>query len=342
MNQELGRKIKSLRGARGMTQEALAAALGVSPQAVSKWETGVTAPDIALLPGLSVAFGVTIDELFAFSDAEHLDRINRMVTNTRDLSEADFAGAEAMLRDISARKPGCGQAWLQLAELYYSRIETLTRRATGFAKQAMQLMPETKCCYSILGDLMHAHGGDWTCTNTLELVRYYRDLMRRVPDYEEGWRFLLPQLIGNGLLEEARDIAENNPAVKNHALAKIWLGDIAYARGEGEQALRLWHECVNEAPGNWRPHGFLADRMVSMGRYEDAIREYEAWLALQKPLPYCDPYICMALLYEELGDVPRAVEMRKAQLQLLRSMGFEDGEAIDAVEREIRRLGALN
>jgi len=342
MNQELGRRIKSLRTARGMTQEALAAALEVTPQAVSKWENGVTAPDIALLPGISVAFGVTIDELFSLSDAEHLDRIRRMITNTRDIPDMEFSSAEAMLRDIAARKPGCDEAWLQLADLYCSRIGTLTRAASGFAKQALQLRPEKKCGHSILQNLTHCYGGDWTCANTLELVRYYRELMRRVPDYEEGWRFLLPQLIGNGLLEEAREIVENQPAIKNHILAKMWLGDIAYARGEGGTALRLWRECVDDNPGHWRPHGFLADRMVFMGRYEDAIREFEAWLALQTPLPYCDPYICMALLYEELGDIPKAIEMRKAQLRLLQEgFGFADGEAIDSIEREIARLLAL-
>ena len=341
MNQELGRRIKSLRAARHMTQEALAAALEVSPQAVSKWENGVTAPDIALLPGISVAFGVTIDELFSLSDAEHLDRIQRMITNTRDIPDAEFSAAEAMLRGIAARKPGCDEAYLQLADLYCSRIETLTRAAAGFAKQALHLAPERKGGHSILQNLARGYGGDWTCQNSLEAVRYYRELMRRVPEYEEGWRFLLPQLIGNGLLEEARDIVENQPAVKNHILAKMWLGDIAYARGEGGEALRLWRECVDGNPGQWRTHGFLADRMVFMGRYGDAIREFEAWLALQQPLPYCDPYICMALLYEEMGDLPKAIEMKKAQLRLLQEgFGFTDGEAVDAVEREITRLEA--
>jgi len=342
MNQELGRRIKALRAERRMTQEALATALEVTPQAVSKWETGATAPDISLLPALSVAFGVTIDELFAISDGEHLDRINSMVVNSRDLTEGEFAAAEVMLRGIAARKPGCCEAWLQLAQLYQSRIATLTRSAIDFAKQAMHLQPENKSCHSILHNLAQGYGGDWTCTNTLDLVRYYRELMKRIPDYEEGWRFLLPQLIGNGLLEEAQEIIEQIPVVKNHVLAKMWLGDVAYARGVGEQALHLWQSCVDENPDHWRTHAFLADRYVFMGRYEDAIREYEAWLALQSPLPYCDPHICMALLYEELGDIPKAIELRQAQLRLLQEgFGFADGEAIEAVAREIKRLESI-
>ena len=48
----------------GLTQEGLANQLGVTNQAVSKWESGQSCPDIALLPALADLFGITIDELF--------------------------------------------------------------------------------------------------------------------------------------------------------------------------------------------------------------------------------------------------------------------------------------
>ena len=48
----------------GLTQEGLAQRLGVTNQAVSKWESGQSCPDIALLPQLADLFGITIDELF--------------------------------------------------------------------------------------------------------------------------------------------------------------------------------------------------------------------------------------------------------------------------------------
>ena len=48
----------------GLTQEGLAQKLGVTNQAVSKWESGLSCPDIALLPQLADLFGITIDELF--------------------------------------------------------------------------------------------------------------------------------------------------------------------------------------------------------------------------------------------------------------------------------------
>ena len=48
----------------GLTQEGLAGQLGVTNQAVSKWESGQSCPDIALLPKIADLFGITLDELF--------------------------------------------------------------------------------------------------------------------------------------------------------------------------------------------------------------------------------------------------------------------------------------
>ncbi len=63
MKRKLNEKIAELRKEKGMTQEELAALLGVSGQAVSKWESGVCCPDIGLLPDIADIFGITLDEL---------------------------------------------------------------------------------------------------------------------------------------------------------------------------------------------------------------------------------------------------------------------------------------
>ena len=60
----LGNKIGQYRRKLAMTQEALAGLLGVTNQAVSKWESGQSCPDIALLPRIADLFGITLDELF--------------------------------------------------------------------------------------------------------------------------------------------------------------------------------------------------------------------------------------------------------------------------------------
>ena len=62
-DETLGRRIARLRLEYGMTQERLAMKMGVTAQAVSKWENDLSAPDIMLLPELARTLGVSVDEL---------------------------------------------------------------------------------------------------------------------------------------------------------------------------------------------------------------------------------------------------------------------------------------
>ena len=65
-------RIAELRRASGMTQDALAEKLGVTFQAISKWENALSCPDIALLPRIAEIFDVSIDSLFgAVKKPEH-------------------------------------------------------------------------------------------------------------------------------------------------------------------------------------------------------------------------------------------------------------------------------
>ena len=62
----MGEKILNMRKARGWSQEELAERIGVTRQAVSRWEAGGSYPDMNLIPSIANYFGVTIDELFGY------------------------------------------------------------------------------------------------------------------------------------------------------------------------------------------------------------------------------------------------------------------------------------
>ena len=81
----LGKNIRSLRIAKGITQEQFGYELGVSAQAVSRWENGATYPDITMLPMIADFFNVTLDEL--------MGRGRELETNER---EAFFKGVREM------------------------------------------------------------------------------------------------------------------------------------------------------------------------------------------------------------------------------------------------------
>lgn len=70
MNETIGNRISKYRKAKGLTQEELANHLGVSSQAVSKWENDASCPDISLLPQLCKVLGISTDELLTGKNDE--------------------------------------------------------------------------------------------------------------------------------------------------------------------------------------------------------------------------------------------------------------------------------
>ena len=63
----LSESIRALRRACGLTQGALAERLNVTPQTISKWESGTTLPDVSMIVPLTSIFGVSADVLFGIS-----------------------------------------------------------------------------------------------------------------------------------------------------------------------------------------------------------------------------------------------------------------------------------
>lgn len=62
---EFGRRVAKLRKQMGKKQREIADELGITPQAVSKWERGLSCPDISILDELALSLGVSIAELFS-------------------------------------------------------------------------------------------------------------------------------------------------------------------------------------------------------------------------------------------------------------------------------------
>lgn len=85
----IGNRIKELRKERGITQEELANNIGISFQAVSKWENGIALPDITLTPTLASYFGVSMDELFDFSLQQIEAEIEKIADDAYKFRESD-------------------------------------------------------------------------------------------------------------------------------------------------------------------------------------------------------------------------------------------------------------
>jgi len=102
----IGSIIKELRQKRKMSQEELATYLGVSTQAVSRWETSVTFPDITLLPRIANVFSVTTDYLLG-TDRLNNDKIIQEVDEAYRtfLTKGDNVGCYEYMKEMYNKYP---------------------------------------------------------------------------------------------------------------------------------------------------------------------------------------------------------------------------------------------
>ena len=96
---KLGERIKELRLRDGRTQDALASELGVTAQAVSRWEKEICYPDMEMIPSIANYFGVSIDELFGY-DNERSKKVDNLAAEINDMIRQNNR------KDVSMGCPG--------------------------------------------------------------------------------------------------------------------------------------------------------------------------------------------------------------------------------------------
>ena len=124
MQLELGSNIRQLRRRDKKTQEQLAEALGVTSQAVSRWESGGSYPDMNLIPSIANFFGVSIDELFGYEGerAQRIDTLAAEIDRMNHLNSGkDVCITEciALARSALVEFPGNEKLMLALASVLY-------------------------------------------------------------------------------------------------------------------------------------------------------------------------------------------------------------------------------
>ena len=97
MQIKLGEKIRELRRRDGRTQEELAQVLGVTCQAVSRWEANGGYPDMEIMPSIANYFHVSIDELFGYQN-DREEKIKSILGNAD--TDSEF-GAEETFGKLS-------------------------------------------------------------------------------------------------------------------------------------------------------------------------------------------------------------------------------------------------
>ena len=335
---EIGNQIKQLRQRRGITQEALAQHLGVTAQAVSKWERGVATPDIGMLPDISAYFGVTIDELFALSDDTRMERIRNMLWDDRYYDPAEVEATREFLLNKGKKEPENGAVYEHLAEMENHLAQEHHEKAVEYAKEALRRDPELRNAHGELNVAMHGRIPDWNYNNHYLLINFYQDHIAKNPKDWRAFMWIMDQLIDDYRLEEAEDYCRCFAEINDTYRVALYRGMIAWQRGERAEAFSIWAEMEANYPEEWCVWHNIGDYLARSGRYDSAMDYYRKAMDVQKDPPMLDPLQAMAQLCEIRGDIPGALAARREEAHRIEHEWNISGEELDMVLRDISRL----
>ena len=141
---KIGKKIRLLRKNNDITQDKLAAYLGVTPQAVSRWESEICYPDIETLPQIADFFGVGMDELLCYDSIQKESKVKEYLKKAELLTESESLGeCLALLREAYAEIPSSFEIQLELAK-------TLSALSAEGNPKKNDLMEAVSLCNHIL------------------------------------------------------------------------------------------------------------------------------------------------------------------------------------------------
>ncbi len=238
MQLNLGQKIRELRRRDGRTQEALADAIGVTSQAVSRWEAGGGYPDMEMIPSIANYFGISIDELFGY-DNERSKKVDALVAkieamNARNNGEdVNVEECIALAREAMIEFPGNEKIMLSLASVLYN---------AGYVRFGeYHLLDEDG--YSIYDTARHRDYAEWK-----EAIALYEKLLKTLEDGEarqRAIRELMQLYLNTGEHDRAAALIETVPDLYgSREFLKLNATDgKQHAKANGEALLKMVRAC---------------------------------------------------------------------------------------------------
>ncbi|MBQ9467732.1 MAG: helix-turn-helix transcriptional regulator [Clostridia bacterium] len=283
MNETMGQIIRRLRRERGMTQEELAEILGVTFQAVSKWENDAGMPDISQVVPLARVFGVSTDTLFGVSDKNDREEVMKILKEAQSCLSKPL-NSKDLLRKYRILQEGLKQ--------YPNDTVILTQcLETGLALS----YPEN-------GDLYDADNGQ---TTYKECIRYANLLISHSGNTSDIMRahmimVMLHSAYGN--YKEAHQHIEQFPTRADYNIHVMyryfahWRKEFDKEIGSCQFANMHYVEAILNNTTQ------LAAAFLKTGQCKDAIKTLETELALIQCL-FEDDEILPPIHYREQGDL---------------------------------------
>ena len=221
MNVEIAQRLAELRRKRGYSQEALANALGLSRQAVSKWERAESSPDTENLIALARLYGVSLDELIrvapeveddvAFENAERAEREAAMAA---ERIEREAADAEARAAD-RATAAQAAEAAAQASRAAARAAEAAAQASQGAGEGKHRRGPWRSFPYGVVATLLFFVLGFWGSFKTSWLIFLTIPLYHWLANIMDGALAREEHAEFDGSHRPSRSAAHNSTAVDN-------------------------------------------------------------------------------------------------------------------------------
>ena len=238
MQLDLGKKIRELRQRDGRTQETLAEAIGVTSQAVSRWEASGGYPDMEMIPSLANYFGVSIDELFGYNNerSKKTDELAEKIEHMNAQNNgANINIDECILkaRDALIEFPGNEKLMLCLASVLYN---------AGYVRHGEHHLTNDEG-YDVMDTERHRSYPEWR-----EAISLYEKLLKTMEDGDSRQRVIreLTQLyLNTGEHTRALEVIEAVPDIySSREFLKVNASDgKERARAYGEALLKTVRAC---------------------------------------------------------------------------------------------------
>jgi transcriptional regulator with XRE-family HTH domain len=332
---KINEKIRQMRKSAGLTQEQLAGRLGISAQSISKWENGISMPDITLLPLIAETFGVSIDDLFDLTLEQKFNRIENRIEIKEELSTAEFDEYEIFLSDQLGTENKL-RATALLAHLYHHRMEADSRKVSKYARDAIMSDPAKKECQWLL-DKAEGHAmWDWNCSNHTKAIDFYKTVIDNdniSPRSSLPYYYLIDNLLADNRTAEAEKylIELSRLPSATPVLVDLYPAYIALGKYDVEKADKIIEEYVDSHPDNG---GYLFEAAQYYARkcdYEKAIELYErSWGAEEAEKPrFWDALQGIATIYSIMGRVDDAIKTHDRILECLKvEWGYSEDDKV--------------
>lgn len=294
---KIGEKIRLLRKKNDVTQDKLADYLGVTPQAVSRWESGVCYPDMNALPAIADYFSVSMDELLCYTGARKAAKVKEYLAEAEHLLDRDrVTEALELLRTAMAEIPSDYALQLETAgvlSLYAGMLQESGGGERAEAAADAALAEAVSLCRHILDDCTDDRMRDETKKTLCDIYAHQLD---DVPRAEE----IADQLHG---MNVSREIIR----------ATMLTGEVAFSQAQKNLILFAdniwWHlynlACVPDIAGD----RYTAGEKIAILRKGVSLFEL---IFDDSPLFYADrlanSYRQLAMLYLSAGHNAEALD----------------------------------